>query len=424
MVDQDIKKTVLPSGLTVVTERMNHLRSASIGVWVRAGSRHEPLDQCGISHFIEHLLFKGTERRTTRDIAIESDMLGSTFDAFTSHECAAYSIKVLDEHVPRAFDLIADVITRPRFDPQEIEKERSVIVEEMRMVEDTPDDLATEIFLRNFWPKHRLGRPILGTEESLTRLTREEIVAHWQKVYTPANLVVSAAGHVTHEEIVELAARYFEAIPDSGFRPQDVPPQASPTIVLHRKDQLGQAQLLFGATCPSLLSPDRHSVMILSSILGGGASSRLFQSIREDHGLAYSTGAGTLQYTDTGLFFIYAATSPEKVLKVIDLCIAEIVRLKSEPVSEEELQRAKEQAKAATMLSLESSNARMGHIAQQEIYFGEQVPYDNILACISAVTAEDLHRVANEIFHTESLALVVLGSLNHLEIDRSRLACD
>jgi len=420
---QEIKKTVIDGGLTVVTEQMNHLRSVSVGVWIRSGSRHEPLAQSGISHFIEHLVFKGTERRSTQDIAIESDLLGSNLDAFTSHECAAYSIKVLDEHLPRAFDLVADLVTAPCFDPQEIEKERGVIAEEMRMVEDTPDDLATEIFLRNFWPNHRLGQPILGTEETLRHLTRSDLYAHWRKVYSPPNLVVSAAGHLEHDAIVELAAKYFSALPDSGFRPSDTTPMASPHVVLYQKDQLGQAQLIIGAPCPSLLSPDRHALLILSSVLGGGSSSRLFQTIREEHGLAYATGTTSMLYTDTGIFFVYAATSPEKVLRVIDLSIAELRRLKCEPVSQEELWRAKEQAKAATMLSLESSNARMAHIAQQEIYFGHQTSYDEILKKIEAVTADDVQRIANEVFQSESLALVVLGSLNHLEVDRSRLAC-
>jgi predicted Zn-dependent peptidase len=381
------------------------------------------VERSGISHFIEHLLFKGTLRRSTRDIAIESDMLGSTLDAFTSHECAAYSIKVLDEHLPRAFDLVADLVTAPRFDPQEIEKEREVIIEEMRMVEDTPDDLATELFLKNFWQDHRLGQPILGTEDTLKRLTRDEVYDHWKKVYSPPNMIVSVAGNLDHEAVVELANKYFDTVPDSGYQPSDVTPAPSPRVVLHRKEQLGQVQVLMGAKCPSLLSTDRHAVVTLSSILGGGTSSRLFQTIREDHGLAYAAGAGTMMYSDTGIFFIYAATSPEKVLRVVDLSIAELRRMKCELVAEEELRRAKEQGKAAIMLNLESSNARMSHIAQQEIYFRRQSNCDQILESIEAVKAEDVQRVANEIFQSEALALVAVGSLDSLQLDRSRLAC-
>ncbi|MCS6815851.1 MAG: insulinase family protein [Blastocatellia bacterium] len=418
-----IRKTVTASGLTVVSERMDHLRSVSLGIWVRAGSRHEPMEQSGITHFIEHLVFKGTERRSTRQIAEESDWLGGTLDAFTSHECAAYSAKILDEHLPRAFDLLADLVTAPRFDAQEIEKERQVILEEMRLVEDTPDDLATELFLRNFWPQHRLGRPILGTEETLFQLTREVILQYFQQLYTPPNLIVSAAGQVEHEHLVELAARYFDHIPDSGMRPRDTTPWPSPQIVLHEKEQLSETQILLGAQCPGLRSRDRHAVLLLSSILGGGTSSRLFQTIREDHGLAYATSAGTMLFSDTGLLLIHAATSPKNVLRVLDLIVAELRRLKREPVPAEELQRAKEQAKAATMLSLESSSARMAHIAQQEIYFGHQTTYDQILKSIEAVSTSDVQRLAQEIFQTEALALVLLGRLDSVRVDRERLAC-
>ncbi len=418
-----VRKTVTSSGLTIVSERMDHLRSVSVGIWVRAGSRHEPLEQSGIAHFIEHLVFKGTERRSTREIAAESDLLGGTLDAFTSHEYAAYSVKILDEHLPRAFDLLADLVTAPRFDAQEIEKERQVILEEMRLVEDTPDDLATEIFLQNFWPHHRLGQPILGTEETLSRLTREAIVQYWRQLYTPPNLIVSAAGQIEHERLVELAVRYFDSIPDSGMRPQDTTPEPRPRIVLQEKEQLSETQILLGATCPSLRSRDRHAVLMLSSILGGGTSSRLFQTIREDHGLAYATSTGTMLFSDTGILFVHAATSPRNVPRTLDLIIAELRRLKRESVSPEELHRAKEQAKAATVLSLESSNARMAHIAQQEIYFGHQTSYDQILKSIEAVSVEDVHRLAQQIFQTEALALVLLGRLNGLQVDYAQLAC-
>jgi predicted Zn-dependent peptidase len=418
-----IRKTVTTSGLTVVSERMDHLRSVSLGIWVRAGSRHEPLEHSGIAHFIEHLVFKGTERRSPREIAEESDWLGGTLDAFTSHECAAYSAKVLDEHLARAFDLLADLVTAPRFEAQEIEKERQVILEEMRLVEDTPDDLATEIFLHNFWPQHRLGQPILGTEETLARLTRDAIVHYWRQLYTPPNLVVSAAGQVEHERLVELAARYFEDIPDSGMRPQDTTPHPSPHIVLYEKPQLSETQILLGAPCPGLRSRDRHALLLLSSILGGGTSSRLFQSIREDHGLAYATSSGTMLFSDTGVLLIHAATSPKNVPRVLDLIVVELGRLKREPVPLEELQRAKEQAKTATMLSLESSSARMAHIAQQEIYFGHQTTYDQILRSIEAVSVDDVQRLAQDIFQTEALALVLLGQLNGLRVDRSQLVC-
>lgn len=423
LMEQNIKKTTLPSGLTVVTEEMNYLRSVSLGIWVRCGSRHEPIEQSGISHFIEHMLFKGTQHRSTQDIAYETDLLGGNLDAFTSYECAGYSTKVLDEHVGRAFDLVADLVSAPRFDPAEIAKERQVIIEEIKMIEDAPDELATEVFLKNFWPDHRLGTPISGTEESITRLTREDLFSYWSKVYTPGNMVVAAAGHVYHDEVVEMADQVLGPVPQSGYRPHDTHPVANPSIVIHPKDHLEQAQILLGVECPSLRSKDHFPVLILNTILGGGVSSRLFLKIREEHGLAYAIESAPLLFTDAGVFAVHAATSPEKVETLIELTVDELHRLKVEPPPPPEQERAKELVKASLILSLDSSSARMSQLARHEIFFGRQYTADEILREVEAVMAEDVQRVANDIFKPDALALVVVGFVNALRFERAQFAC-
>src|SRR5689334_7855364 len=395
-----IEKTVLSNGLTIISEQMNHVRSASVGIWVRSGSRHEAAPLNGISHFIEHTLFKGTRNRTSREIAVGSDAIGGHVDAFTSREVAAYYVKVLDEHLARAFDLIADLVTAPLFDDSELDRERNVVMEEIKMVEDTPDDLVHEVFVANFWPGHPLGRSILGTAQTLATFDHERVAGYFQNVYTPRNLVIAAAGNVDHPRFVEMVERYVSHLVD---RPVDLsssaPTYATSRIIISK--ELEQAHLMMGTPCPSMMSDDRYAVHTLNVILGGGMSSRLFQTIREDHGLAYSVFSGVNAYTDAGYLSVYAATSPEQINEVIGLSIGEFDRLKSEIISDGELQRAKDQLKVSLMLGLESTSARMSNLARQEIFFGRQFTLDEILKRIDRVTANDVQRMAREIFGDE-----------------------
>lgn len=421
--EQGIQKTILPSGLTVVTEEMPHLRSVSLGIWMRSGSRHEPIEQSGISHFIEHMLFKGTEHRSAEEIAVETDLLGGNLDAFTSYECVGYSIKVLDEHLERAFDLVADLVSAPRFDPHELVKERQVILEEIKMTEDVPDELATEVFMRNFWPDHRLGTPISGTAQTVAELTRDDLVAYWQKVYTPTNMLVTAAGRVRHQELVEMADRALSRLPASGYRPVNQRPVSSASIIIHPKDHLEQVQIIMGAECPALWSEGYFPLLILNAILGGGVSSRLFLKIREEHGLAYAVESAPLLFTDTGVLAIHAATSPERVEKAIRLTVDELRRLKAEPPSWSELGRAKDMVKASLLLSLDSSSARMSRLARHEITLGRQYAIDDILRAIDAVTDDEVQRVANQVFQPEALAVVIVGLVSGLRLEREQLAC-
>jgi predicted Zn-dependent peptidase len=415
-----ILKTVLENGLTIITEQMNHVRSASVGLWVRSGSRHEAPHLNGISHFIEHTLFKGTRNRTAREIAIESDAIGGHVDAFTSREVASYYVKVLDQHLPRAFDLLADLVTTPLFSNDELDRERNVVIEEIKMVEDTPDDLVHEVFVSNFWPDHPLGRSILGTADTLATFDHERVVQYFQDVYTPRNLVVSGAGNIDHAEFVEMVARYLGGLEDRPAALSSSTPLTAARRVIINKD-LEQAHLVMGARCPSMTSSDRYSVHVLNVILGGGMSSRLFQTIREEHGLAYAVYSGVNAYTDAGYLSVYAATSPEQMTDVISLSIEQFDKFKGEPVSDAELQRAKDQLKVSIMLSLESTSARMSNLARQEIFFGRQFTLDEILERIERVTADDVQRIAGEIFCGDELAITAIGQLESLDLDQQQL---
>jgi len=416
-----IRQTVLDNGFTVITERMDHVRSASVGIWVRSGSRHETAPLNGISHFIEHTLFKGTRNRTSREIAVESDAIGGHVDAFTSREVASYYVKVLDEHLPRAFDLLADLITAPLFAQEELDRERNVVTEEIKMVEDTPDDLVHEVFVANFWPDHPLGRSILGTVDTLATFNQEKVADYFSAVYAPRNLVVAGAGNIEHEQFVEMVSRHLGSVKDRPVNLSAAAPSHATRRIVLDKD-LEQAHLVLGTRCPSMTSEDRYSVHVLNVILGGGMSSRLFQTIREDRGLAYAVYSGVNAYTDAGYLSVYAATSPEQVNDVIRLSVAEFDKIKAEAVTAAELQRAKDQLKVSIMLSLESTSARMSNLARQEIFFGRQSTLDEILERINRVTTDDVQRVAGEIFGSRELAITAVGQLGSLDLDREQIA--
>ena len=400
---------------------MEHVRSASVGIWVRSGSRHEAAPLNGISHFIEHTLFKGTRNRTSREIAVESDAIGGHVDAFTSREVASYYVKVLDEHLPRAFDLLADLVTAPLFADEELNRERNVVTEEIKMVEDTPDDLVHEVFVANFWPDHPLGRSILGTVDTLATFNHDRVTNYFADVYAPRNLVVAGAGNIEHERFVDMVGGYLSGLKDRPVNLKASAPLHAKRRIILDKD-LEQAHLLLGTCCPSMTSADRYTVHVLNVILGGGMSSRLFQTIREDRGLAYAVYSGVNAYTDAGYLSVYAATSPEQLTDVIKLSIEEFNKLKQEPVSDLELERAKGQLKVSIMLSLESTSARMSNLARQEIFFGRQFTLDEILQRIDDVTIADVQRVAGEIFSGDELAITALGQLGSLNLERAQIA--
>jgi predicted Zn-dependent peptidase len=423
MIDE-VRLTRLPNGLTVLTEHMPSLRSVTAGIWVRRGSRHEAAEVNGICHFIEHAVFKGTERRTARDIAVESDRLGGNLDAFTTHEMTGFAIKVADKSLPGAFDLLADIIAHPRFDQNDLEREQKVVVEEMKMVEDTPDELLGELFNAAYFPGHPLGRPIEGTEETVSSFDHQKISSFHAREFLPANLVVAAAGNVEHERLLELVEKSFgnSAVYDGRVRTEFAPsPTPAAPILIEQKKELEQAHLILAAPWPDAKDEDRYAGSLLASVVGGGTSSRLWQTVREERGLAYSVGAGGSTFSDVGVFTIYAGTSPDHLNEVLDLSLAEMRRVVNESIPEEELKLAKDQALSSILLGLESSSGRVSALARQEIIHGRRISPEESIEKLEAVTADDMQRVARQYFTSETLALGALGNLNGFRVDRSRL---
>ncbi|HUQ32637.1 MAG TPA: pitrilysin family protein, partial [Pyrinomonadaceae bacterium] len=413
--------------LTVLTEHMPGLRSCSVGIWAKRGSRHEQAELNGICHFIEHAVFKGTKRRTALDIAIESDRLGGHLDAFTTHEVTGFTMKVADTGLAQAFDLLSDMLAHPRFDREDLEREQKVILEEMKMVEDTPDEFLGELFNAAYFPDQPLGRPIEGTAETVSSFDREKTADFHKREFAAHNLVIAAAGNIVHAQLVEMAARTFSEThsTDNGFSNgagQGLKPQASAPILIERKKELEQAHLIIAAPWPSATSEDRFAASLLANALGGGTSSRLWQAIREERGLAYSVGAGASAFTDVGVFTIYAGTSPKQLDEVVDLSLMEMRKVVRESVTEEELKLVKDQTVSSILLGLESSSVRAGALARQEIVHGRRISPDEVISRLEAVTVEDLQRIAREYFTSEGLALVALGDLNGFRVDRSRLA--
>ncbi len=418
-----IQKTRLDNGLRVVTEKMSHVRSASVGVWIGTGSRHEPAELNGISHFIEHAIFKGTSRRSARDIAVESDRQGGNLNAATSQESTCVYTRVLDEQLPEAVDLIADMLSDASFASDEIERERSVILEEIKMVEDAPDELVHDVFAEAFWPNQPFGRPISGTVETVSSLDREQLYAFYRKRYRPDSIVFTAAGNVEHDEVVRLVDTLLGKLAPSSGLASDPAPAAAPAFVLRHKEGLEQAHVVLGSACPPAASPDRYAANVMTSILGDGMSSRLFQRIREERGLVYGIYSSVDAFIDTGVHTICAGASPENVAEVVELVVEELRELRAHGPTAEELRCAKDQYKVSTVLSLESTFNRMSRLARHEVTFGGQIPIDEVLERIEAVTCEDVARLASEICGTERLSLAVLGDVAGLEIDPASLSC-
>jgi predicted Zn-dependent peptidase len=420
---RNIRRETLPNGLTLITEEMEHIRSVSLGIWIKTGSRDEDAQWNGISHFVEHMVFKGSKNRTAEGIARQVDSIGGNMDAFTAKECICFNIKVLDEHLPIAMDVLSDLVLNPIFDAGDIARERGVILEEIKMDEDNPDYLVHEIFTQNFWKDHALGKPILGTKDTVKTFERNPVLDFYEERFAPGNVIVCAAGHLKHEQLVELANKHFGHMQPrkNGFH--SPAPKIAPRIVLRNKKALEQVQICVGVPAHPMAHERRHASYILSTLLGGGMSSRLFQNIRERQGLAYSIYADLNPYRDTGCLSVYAGTSRASATKVVESVISEFCKLKSETVPEEELRRAKDQLKGSLMLSLESSTARMSNLARQAMYFDHFYTMDELIEKIESVTAEELKGLANEFFQKDAIAVTVLGNLNGLKLGREQLAC-
>ncbi|MBI4909248.1 MAG: insulinase family protein [Acidobacteria bacterium] len=417
----NVRCTVLPNGIKVLTEQMPHVRSVSAGIWVTAGSRCESAQHNGISHFIEHMVFKGTKNRSAEDIARQTDSLGGHLDAFTSKELVCFNAKMLDEHLEKSFDILSDLVLNPLFVEEDIEKEKGVILEELKMGLDEPENLVHDLFSSSFWEDHAVGRPIIGTKKTIQSFTREMILEYFGRYYTPNNLVISAAGNLTHDRFLGLVESKFGQLQPVDSASAPAAPKTRPALVLKNKRSLEQVHVCMGVPCNAVGDPRRFASYVLSTLLGGSMSSRLFQNIREKRGLAYSVFTEQMLYRDAGCFMVYAGTSLDSTKELIRLTLQEFRELREQPVSDEELRRAKDNMKGSFMLGLESTHSRMSHIARQHIYFGGHTTMDEILAAVENVTAAGVQELSNEFFQPERLALTILGNLNGFQLDRDSL---
>jgi predicted Zn-dependent peptidase len=412
------RKDTLSNGIRVVSETMPKSRSMSIGVWVKVGSRHESPQIGGVSHFIEHLFFKGTEKRTAKDIAIEIDALGGEMNAFTSQETTTYYVKVLDEHLPTAIDILADILLGSKFDPVEMDKERKVILEEIKSVEDTPDDYIHEFLTNTVWQDNSLGRPILGTKETIKALTHKDIIAYIENYYSPKEIVISVAGNFDHDPMVEMLNTSFGKLTRTGIPKQEVTPGFTRAVAVKKK-QLEQVQICLGCKGIQFTHEDRFVMAALNSVLGNSMSSRLFQEVREQNALAYSIYSYVTSYRDTGLFTVYAGADPLNALEVVRLVVKEFKKIKDEGITPAEESRVKNQIKGTLVLSLESSNSHMSRIARQEIYYGKYLSMDDIIKGVEKVTGDQVQRLAQQLFTPENMSLTILGPLSRSDVPDS-----
>ncbi|MBI4460261.1 MAG: insulinase family protein [Acidobacteria bacterium] len=420
---RNIRKTLFRNGLVVITESMPNVRSAALGIWLRTGSRQENPQKNGISHFIEHMVFKGTKHRTAEQIARLMDSIGGHLDAFTAKETVSFSAVVLDQHLTLAFDVLSDLVLYPSFKAEDVTRERSVVLEEIKSEEDNPDYLLHELFTQNFWKDHPLGKPILGTRETIQSLDRRALLEQYGRFYHPGNMIIAAAGHLDHNHLMELVEKRFARLPQRESAVPDPPPVIHPSINLQSKQSLEQVHLCLGLPSLPIAHEDRYASYVLNTLLGGGMSSRLFQNIREKQGLAYTVFSDLAPYKDTGCLIVYAGTSPQTAPRVVKSIVHELRDLKENGAKREELRRAKDQLKGSLMLGLESTASRMSNLARHQMYFGKVFTLDEMIERIERVRSEDIARITQQFFRTEMISLTVLGRLNGLKMDRKMLMC-
>jgi len=413
------RKTTLNNGIRVVTEYIPHVNSVSLGIWVKTGSRDEREEEGGIAHFIEHMLFKGTENRTALEIAKEIDGVGGVLNAYTSREYTNFYAKVLEKDFDLAIDLLADIFLHSLFSPQEIERERGVIFQEINMVEDTPDELIQDLFNQHYFLGHPLGKPILGSYQSISPLTQTDLTEFFRTYYLcPSRIIVSVAGKLDHDAVVEKVDATLGRIRASQEQRVVNTPDPQPSIHVFPKN-LEQVHLCMGTKGVFQTDPCRFTGYLLNVLLGGSMSSRLFQQVREKHGLAYAIFSYLSSYVDTGLLSIYVGTTQDKLSQVMDLILAELRLLKDKPLDELELTKAKDQVRGNILLSYESTDNRMSRLASGEMYFGRYIPIEEVLAMIDTVTVEDIQHLARDIFRKDLVSMALLGAVKEDEITSS-----
>jgi predicted Zn-dependent peptidase len=410
------QKTTLPNGIRVITEAIPVLDSVSLGIWIMTGSRDEGAGERGLSHFIEHLLFKGTERRSAFDISREIESVGGSINAFTGKEYTCFHAKVLTRDTPLAVDILTDIVANAIFDPQEIERERMVVLQEIKMVEDTPDDYIHDLFHHSFWGDHPLGYPITGVKEDVLSLQREGIIAFLQTKYTPDRLIVAAAGDLDHGQVVELVEAQLGRLQPSPSASQRGGMLGGKFRKQVTYRELEQIHFCLGTKGIPYTHPLRYAGYALNTLLGGNMSSRLFQEVREKRGLTYSIYSFLNTYIDTGLFGVYAGTTKAEIQEVIDLILQELQAIREGRIQEEDLAAAKEYLRGSTILSLEGSEGRMGRLAKDEICFGRRIPLEEVLRALEGVSQDAVSELAQEMFASHPLCISLLGTIEESEL--------
>lgn len=411
------ERTTLDSGVTIVTEKMSEVRSVSCGFWFDVGARDEPDELAGTSHFLEHLLFKGTEKRSAKDIADAFDAVGGDVNAFTGKEYTCYYSRVLDQDLPMATDILADMITNSMIDATELESERKVILEEIAMHEDAPDELVHDLFFRSMWNDHPLGRPVLGFNQTISVVGRDQIAEYWRERYSPSNCVVAAAGNIEHGWLVETV----EGVLGSSFGRRTLrsgePPQSVAGVSVHRRPT-EQAHIIVGMPGLHRGHEDRHALALLDTVLGGGMSSRLFQEVREKRGLAYSVYSYRSLFADTGTFAVYVGTTPQNADTVLDIVRGEFDSILRSGVTTAEFERAKGHLKGSLVLSSEDPGSRMTRLGKQQLTTGEILSLDELIERIDRLTIDDIARVADTILGPRRHTVTVVGPFDEDAFDR------
>jgi predicted Zn-dependent peptidase len=412
---RDVHKTILNNGIRIVTQKMPHFHSVSMGVWVNAGGREESPEESGLSHFIEHMIFKGTKRRTAYQIAKEFDSIGGQTNAFTSAENTCYHAKVMDTHLEIMVDILSDIFLNSVFNEKEIENERAVILQEIGMMEDSPDDYIHFLSGKNFWGKNSLGRSVLGNRENIKNFDSDALKGFFHRFYQPERIIISAAGNLDHNHLVDIAGPVFESIrPGNGF-PDRMTSDGHCRVDVHNKD-LEQVHICLGTKGMSITDPRKYEYSLLNTILGGNMSSRLFQEIREKRGFAYSVYSFISSYVDTGMFGVYAGVNPDNAYKSVELILKEILKIKKVQIDPDELRYAKEFTKGNLMLASESNDNQMVRMAQNETHYERYIPLEDIVNKIDAVTGNDIHNLAESLFPTNRFALTLLGPVTNKNI--------
>lgn len=422
LINESVRETRSDNGLVVLTDEMSGVRSATLGFFYRVGSRNEPDELNGITHFIEHCVFKGTAKRSAMDIAIEQDRLGGNLDAFTTHEETGFVIKVIDDQLERGFELLSEMLTQPRFDETDLKNERRVIIEEIKMNDDSPEELLGDIFHRDFFRSHPLGLKITGTPKTVRTFDETATRRYHAAAFAPQNLIIAAAGNIKHKQVLELAARLKFPEPDkAAFTVDSFAPQPSASFHVEDRPELEQAHMMFGIPVVGASDDRRYAVDLLCNILGGGTSSRLWQKVREERGLAYNIGAAPILFRDCGFISVFGATSPEHLKEVVEIVVAELDSFVKDGPTADELQLSKDQTAASILMSLEDSASRAAGLAGSEMAHGRQVSFQESLDNVAAVSVDDIHNAARDFFVPEKTAFAAIGDLAKNSVTRKDL---